>query len=81
MNSLPENLPDDPVLLKQMLGQMLDERQLDKVPRQLISKRPQATEIRFEYDKPASPQSLGISADSRQLGLGLIWLKLLPVAD
>ena len=30
MNSLPENLPDDPVLLKQMLGQMLDERQLDK---------------------------------------------------
>jgi len=30
MNSLPENLPDDPVLLKKMLGQMLDERQLDK---------------------------------------------------
>ena len=30
MNSLPENLPDDPVLLKQMLGQMLEERQLDK---------------------------------------------------
>ncbi|WP_406645033.1 effector protein Tle3 domain-containing protein [Pseudomonas quasicaspiana] len=30
MNSLPGNLPDDPVLLKQMLGQMLDERQLDK---------------------------------------------------
>jgi len=30
MNSLPENLTDDPVLLKQMLGQMLDERQLDK---------------------------------------------------
>src|SRR5471032_234856 len=30
MNSLPENLPDDPVLLKQMLGKMLDERQLDK---------------------------------------------------
>ncbi len=27
---MPENLPDDPVLLKQMLGQMLDERQLDK---------------------------------------------------
>lgn len=26
MNSLPENLPNDPVLLKQML----DERQLDK---------------------------------------------------
>lgn len=30
MNSLPENLPDDPILLKQMLGQMLHERQLDK---------------------------------------------------
>ncbi|WP_397451929.1 IS66 family transposase [Pseudomonas sp. NA-150] len=30
MNSMPENLPDDPVLLKQMLAQMLDERQLDK---------------------------------------------------
>jgi hypothetical protein len=30
MNSMPEDLPDDPVLLKQMLGQMLDERQLDK---------------------------------------------------
>lgn len=30
MNSLPENLSDDPVLLKQMLGKMLDERQLDK---------------------------------------------------
>ena len=30
MNSLPENLPDDPVQLKKMLGQMLDERQLDK---------------------------------------------------
>jgi hypothetical protein len=28
MNSMPENLPDDPVLLKQMLGKMLDERQL-----------------------------------------------------
>ncbi|AHG43494.1 hypothetical protein N018_04155 [Pseudomonas syringae CC1557] len=27
---MPENLPDDPVLLKQLLGQMLDERQLDK---------------------------------------------------
>nr|QDK64876.1 transposase, IS66 family, Orf2 [Pseudomonas sp.] len=27
---LAENHPDDPVLLKQMLGQMLDERQLDK---------------------------------------------------
>ena len=30
MNSLPGNLPDDPVLLMQMLGQMLDERQLVK---------------------------------------------------
>lgn len=30
MNSLPENLPDDPILLKQMLGQMLDESQLDR---------------------------------------------------
>lgn len=30
MNSVPENLPDDPVMLKQLLGQMLDERQLDK---------------------------------------------------
>jgi transposase len=30
MNSMPEDLPDDPVLIKQMLGQVLDERQLDK---------------------------------------------------
>lgn len=58
-----------------------DKRRTVNVPRQLISQRPQATEIRFEYDKPASPQSLGVSADSRQLGLGLIWLKLLPVGD
>ena len=30
MNFMPEHLPDDPALLKQMLEQMLDERQLDK---------------------------------------------------
>ena len=30
MNLMPEMLPDDPVLLKQMLVQMLSERQLDK---------------------------------------------------
>lgn len=27
---MPVDLPDDPVLRKQMLGQMLDERQVDK---------------------------------------------------
>jgi hypothetical protein len=30
MNLMPDNLPDDPVLLKQMLVQMLGERQVDK---------------------------------------------------
>ncbi len=30
MNSMPEILPDDSVLLKQMLVQMLSERQVDK---------------------------------------------------
>ncbi len=30
MISLPDDLPDDPVLLKQMLVQMLSERQVDK---------------------------------------------------
>jgi len=30
MNLMPDSLPDDPVLLKQMLAQMLSERQVDK---------------------------------------------------
>ncbi|WP_339561633.1 transposase, partial [Pseudomonas sp. EA_65y_Pfl1_P113] len=30
MISMPDNLPDDPVLLKQMLVQMFSERQVDK---------------------------------------------------
>ena len=30
MNLMPENLPDDPLLLKQMLLQMFGERQVDK---------------------------------------------------
>ena len=30
MNLMPENLPDDPLLLKQLLVQMLGERQADK---------------------------------------------------
>ena len=30
MNLMPDSLPDDPVLLKQMLVQMLGERQVDK---------------------------------------------------
>lgn len=30
MISMPENLPDDPVLLKQLLEQMLSERESDK---------------------------------------------------
>lgn len=30
MISMPDDLPDDPVLLKQMLVQMLSERQVDK---------------------------------------------------
>lgn len=45
MNLMPENLPDDPVLLKQMLVQMLSERQLDKgqivdLKEQIKCKRP-----------------------------------------
>lgn len=30
MISMPDDLPDDPVLLKKMLVQMLSERQVDK---------------------------------------------------
>ncbi len=44
MNLMPDELPDDPVLLKQMLVQMLSERQVDKG--QIIDLKEQITLLR-----------------------------------
>ncbi|WP_045767917.1 DUF7024 domain-containing protein [Xanthomonas albilineans] len=36
-------------------------------------------EVELRYDKPASPASLGLSSDSRELGIGLVSLSLKPL--
>lgn len=47
-----------------------------KIPHDLLAKSGGLLTIRFDIEKPVSPASLGLSADSRHLGLGLVSLKL-----
>lgn len=52
-----------------------------KIPADLLAQDKGLLKIAFDMDKPASPASLGLGADSRNLGLGLVSLKLLPKVD
>lgn len=65
MNLMPEMLPDDPVLLKQMLVQMLSERQLDKG--QIVDLKEQIKLLRDRLFGRKSEQTL--EADTPQLAL------------
>jgi len=53
-----------------------DSIRIVKIPRDLLTKNDGLLTIRFDIEKPASPASLGVSADGRNLGLGLVSLKL-----
>ena len=50
-----------------------------RVPRELLLTRRGLVEILFRFDNNTSPASLGMSADSRNLALGLKALTLQPV--
>lgn len=47
-----------------------------KIPGDLIARSKGLFKVEFEMENPASPASLGLNADSRNLGLGLAWIKL-----
>ncbi|AIY44138.1 Permease of the drug/metabolite transporter [Collimonas arenae] len=47
-----------------------------KIPGDLVAKSKGLLKIEFEMENPVSPASLGLSADSRNLGLGLTGLAL-----
>lgn len=47
-----------------------------EIPHDLLTKRQGQLQIEFQISTPASPASLGLSADKRSLGLGLVWMRL-----
>lgn len=51
-------------------------------PKQFIFALPDTQDhkytIRFEIDKPTTPKSVGVNADTRELGFGFVDMKLLP---
>ncbi|MHC8298166.1 transposase domain-containing protein [Pseudomonas sp. ZS1P83] len=65
MNLMPEMLPDDAVLLKQMLVQMLSERQLDKG--QIVDLKEQIKLLRDRLFGRKSEQT--VETDTPQLAL------------
>ena len=50
-----------------------------KIPKRLILESNGHLLIKFSFKKPISPTELGLSGDSRRLGLGLVSLELKPV--
>jgi hypothetical protein len=47
-----------------------------KIPKELIADNNPLVSIRFNYKNPNSPAALGLSADGRRLGLGIISIQL-----
>lgn len=46
------------------------------IPAAVVAAGKGMLKIQFNMDKPASPASVGLSADPRLLGLGMVWLKI-----
>jgi hypothetical protein len=52
-----------------------------EIPYDLLAKSQGLLQIEFHMTTPVSPASLELSADSRTLGLGLVWVRLTPLPE